>query len=398
MKDFHYLLKNIGCGIGTKDHYSASNIKRLAALTIFLTVFLTGCTDASDTEDLIDNFLFLQNLPANRWVKYHELKGADWWRRGHAGLAYDSARGSLLVFGSDTHGEDWDNVVHEFIPGRREWVHHGINAHPDTYKINSAGYPVAGNVDLAPWAMHTYDGVDYDPVLDALVIVASPDHNPVRKKRPNPRSDPIWIFQLKTKKWSIFDNNHGPGRYFGAATAYDDMYNNLVICKSGLWVLNLTKEKLEKIGNAPKCLHRTMAFDSWRRKINIFGSYRGTSRVSRLNIDNFSEESENWEELTPEGDHCPPYSKVPIAFDEMAGVFLLVVDDAKGSTGEKPDAATTFIYDPGKNTYKKLDDTKLPAVGMNFMMAWDKIHEIFFLLTGNKKDGISVWALRLDRN
>ena len=399
IRGFIALQINMEGGISTKHHICSSNLRYLAALlAIVITAVLTGCTDGSEAEEQLDNSLFLLNLPANRWVKYHELKGGDWWRKGHAGLAYDSTRGSLLVFGSDTHGEDWDNVVHEFILRQREWVHHGVNAHPDTYHINSEGYPVAGDMNLAPWAMHTYDGVDYDPVLDALVVVASPDHNPIVKKRPAPQSHPVWIFHLKTKKWSIFENKHGPGRFFGAAIAYDDADNNLFFCKSGLWVLNLTKEKLERIDKAANCLHRTMAFDSWRRNINIFGSYRGTSNVSRFNIDLYSEESENWEELTPKGDHCPPYSKVPVAFDEKAGVFLLVVDDPKSTIEKKPETATTFIYDPGTNTYKKLNDTKLPAAGMNFMMAWDKIHEVFFLLTGNLEDGISVWALRLDRN
>ena len=87
----------------------------------------------------LDNSLFLLNLPANRWVKYHELKSGKWWRKSHAGLAYDSTRGSLLVFGSNTHGEDWDNVVHESIPRRREWVHHGVEAHPNSYQINPEG-------------------------------------------------------------------------------------------------------------------------------------------------------------------------------------------------------------------------------------------------------------------
>ena len=185
IRGFIALQINMEGGISTKHHICSSNLRYLAALlAIVITAVLIGCTDGSEAEEQLDNSLFLLNLPANRWVKYHELKGGDWWRKGHAGLAYDSTRGSLLVFGSDTHGEDWDNVVHEFILRQREWVHHGVNAHPDTYHINSEGYPVAGDMDLAPWAMHTYDGVDYDPVLDALVVVASPDHNPIVKKRP----------------------------------------------------------------------------------------------------------------------------------------------------------------------------------------------------------------------
>jgi len=386
------------------EHNSCvSNPLWLIFLVVILTLtFLAGCSKESDVEDQLDNSFSLLNLPANRWTKYHELESGDWWRKGHAGLAYDSTRGSLLVFGSDTHGEDWDNIVHEFIPRQRRWVHHGVNAHSNTYKVNSEGYPVAGDPDLAPWAMHTYDGLDYVPSLDALVVVASPSHNPIGKKIPGKaKSHPIWLYRLNTKKWSIFEDERGamPNNFFGAATAYDKTNNNLFICKSGLWLLNLTTGKSKRLGNSSQCLHRTMVFDSLRRHLYLFGSYKGTSDVLRFDIGFFSEKYKNskWEVLAPGGDHCPKYGSVPVAFDEMTGIFLLIVNDKKISNDGKTNSASTFIYDPKTNEYKELIDTYLPTSRMNFMMAWDKVHEVFFLLTGNWKDGVSVWALRLDR-
>ena len=132
--------------------------------TVAIVVCLTGCTNNSDEDEQLENTFFLMNLPANRWIEYHHLEDGEWWRKAHAGMAYDSARGSLLVFGSDTHGEDWDNVAHEFIPNQREWVHHGVNSDSSTYRVNDEGQRVAGVADLAPWAMHTYDGVEYATV------------------------------------------------------------------------------------------------------------------------------------------------------------------------------------------------------------------------------------------
>ena len=173
-------------------------------------------------------------------------------------------------------------------------MHHGVDAQPDTYRVNSEGYPVAGAKDLAPWAMHTYDGVDYDPTLNSLVVVASPSHNPLRNARPKPKYDPIWTFQLDRKEWSTFVGKHAkaPRKYFGVATAYDKTDNNLFICESGLWQLNLMEGKLEKLGKAPNCLHRTMVFDSWRRQLYIFGSYSsGPCNILRFDIDFFSEAS-----------------------------------------------------------------------------------------------------------
>lgn len=359
--------------------------------------YLTGCTDSSDEADQIENSLFLINLPSNQWTKYHHLNDGDWWRKAHAGLAYNSARGSLLVFGSDTHGEDWDNVVHEFIPRRRQWVHYGVNSAPDTYRVNSEGQPVAGEPSIAPWAMHTYDGVEYDPRRDKLIVVASPDHNPAGKQIPGAKSDAIWLFSLDKQEWSVFEDRGGnaPKNYFGAATAYDAINDRFFICAAGLWVLEPQSNILKKIDSAPSCLHRTLAFDSRRGYLYLFGAYKRTCSISRYKAGVFLDESAQWEKIIPTGDHCTPYSSVPVAFDEKYGVFLLVVDRPGVPAGAKSRSATTLVYDPHSNTYQKLLDSDIPAVGMNFMMAWDKVHEVFFLLTGNWRDGMTVWALRL---
>jgi hypothetical protein len=291
-------------------------------------------------------------------------------------------------------------VVHEFLPRERRWLQHGANSHPDTYKVGSDGFPVAGDTVLAPWAMHTYDGLDYDPMLNSLVVAASPNHNPIRKERPKSKSDPIWIYDLKSHKWSIFADTGSktPSHFFGAATAFDRVDGNFFICKAGLWQLNLLKQQLQKLGKSPNCLHRSMAFDSWRRSLYLFGSYQGTCNVLRIDVSLSPEETAEWEQLSPGGDPCPSYSSVPVAFDEKAGLFLLVANDSRYSPGGKPASSATFIYDPETNTYEELVGTKLPAINMNFMIAWDRIHEVFFLVTGNRRDGASVWALRLDRD
>lgn len=315
-------------------------------------------------------------------------------------MAYNSNRGSLLVFGSDTHGEDWDNVLHEFKPKQREWVHHGANSAATTYTVNSKGQRVAGEADLAPWAMHTYDGVEYDPLRDNLIVVASPSHNPMNKQIPGPKSDAIWLYGLNEKKWSVFENQGGgaQGNYFGAATTYDEANDRLFICAAGMWLLDLESKNLKRIGSAPSCLHRTLAFDSWRDVLYLFGSYTGTCNISQYQAGIVLDESAQWEEIAPTGDDCTLYSSVPVAFDKKHGVFLLVVDQPETPPDANPDNAATLVYDPRTDTYEQLPDSNAPAVGINFMMAWDSVHEVFFLLSGNWNNGISVWVLRLDRS
>ena len=99
-----------------------------AILLTIATLLLASCDQPPSSDEQIENLLELLELPANQWVEYHHIDNGSWWKKGHAGLAYDSKRGSLLIFGSDSHGEDWDNTVHEFLPNQRRWVQHGENA------------------------------------------------------------------------------------------------------------------------------------------------------------------------------------------------------------------------------------------------------------------------------
>ena len=118
----------------------------------------------------IENTLELRELPPNRWVKYYESKPGTWHRQGHAGMAFDTRRGSLLIFGSDTHGEDWDNAVHEFQPRLKRWVTHYAAVGPESYRVDADGRPVAGADALLPWAMDTWDGISKQRQAITIVL------------------------------------------------------------------------------------------------------------------------------------------------------------------------------------------------------------------------------------
>ncbi|HIE56238.1 MAG TPA: VanZ family protein, partial [Chromatiaceae bacterium] len=132
----------------------------------------------------------LEHLPPNRWIRLHQPKRSSWRRQNHAGIAYDSRRHSLLLFGSDTHRSNWDNSVHEFDIQTLTWKTHYPEAPPETYRVDSRGQPVAGGDRPLPWAMHTFDTVVYDPQQDALVVAARPLHNPMIKKVEGIRQHP----------------------------------------------------------------------------------------------------------------------------------------------------------------------------------------------------------------
>ena len=364
-----------------------------AILLIISLMLIISCDQTPGSEEQIENTLELLNLPANRWIKFHQINNGSWWKKGHAGLAYDSKRGSLLIFGSDTHGEDWDNTIHEFLPQQRRWIHHGSDAPQKSYRVNAAGNPISGIKQIQPWAMHTYDGVVYDPNTDSILVIAEPQHNPIGRTISQSKTNPIWRYKLETKEWqAIKVDSKQKVNFFGAASAFDSARNTSMICSHGLWSLPSDDHNVRKVFKSPQCLHRTMAYDSWYDDLYLFGAYKASNQVWKLQRDILTDNPIKWIKITPTGDNCPPFTTTPVAFDQQTGVFLLVVDNPdKGSDG-----ASTFAYHPTKNQYFKLTNGSLPKVGMNFMMAWDHIHKVFFLVTGNWKNGVTVWAMRLD--
>ncbi len=245
--------------------------------------------------------------------------------------------------------------------------------------------------------MRTYDDVEYDPGQDALLVATSPDHNPMRKEVGPARLQPLWHYRLETREWSIVrPGDAAPPSLFGSATAHDPFSNSAFICKHGLWKMDLLTDTLTRMAPAPNCLHRTMAFDSWRRQLYLFGAYRRATHLARFPVDGRTDDVDRWEQVNPSGDSMPAYTKTPVAFDEGAGVFLLVVDDGRTASGREQRTARTFVYAPVTDAYIELKEAEVESVGMSFMLAWEHVYKAFFLVTGSWRDGATVWALRLE--
>ena len=73
-------------------------------------------------------------------------------------------------------------------------------------------------------------------------------------------------------------------------------------------------------------------------------------------------------------------------------------DDGKGRRKRvgRARSSSTFVYDLGSDRCVRLPDADLQPVGMNYMMAYDRFHRAFLLVTGDHGKPAAVWALRLD--
>lgn len=349
----------------------------------------------------------LLELKPNVWTLLAQPAKASWRRQAHAGIAYDSKRGTLLVFGSNTHGLDWDNAVHEFDPVTQRWETHYAPAPKTSYRADAAGRAIAGTDRLLPWAMHTYDNIVYDPKLDAVIVSARPEHNPIRKTLAAAKIHPTWIYELSTRQWRIFENRgESYPNFFAAASAYDAGRDVIVAYKWGIWEIGPDRDVWKRATREHHHqIHHTMEYDVRHRKLVVFGDYHNRSDVWVYTPGARAGDTGSWEKKTPTGDACPPGQHFPVAYDTEHGVFLLVVDntaytaeDARGRRKKMADArsSSSFVYDLGSNRCTRLPATELLPLGMNYMMVYDRRHKAFLLVTGDHVKPAAVWALRLD--
>lgn len=403
----------------TPKQVSEQNKKGLSRwlLVIPVTVFIIiGVSLFNNQEDTFENLEYINgqllnkellSITDNQWVKIYPQKnilqslslqsffGSDlnWNRQGHAGLAFDSKAKSLLIFGSNTHGEDWDNRVHEFNLLSLQWIEHYSPSAKETYRSDQDKNAIAGENALFPWAMHTYDNIAYLPEMDALVVTSQVDHTPrSTEQSKTAQSNPTWIYSLNTREWKTLEQKEAPS-FFASGSTYDPMTASLWAYKKGsLWQFEIAQQRWRKIPGRHKTdlgIHFMMTTDIKRHQLVFFGNHNNSNSLWVYTPGMLPEQQGTWEKKQPGGDFCPKDQHFPVAYDKQQGVFLLVPDENK-------EKSVTLVYSPDDNKYIRIMGADMPANGMNYMMVYDPYHRLFLLVTGDWNSPLNVWAFRLN--
>ena len=93
-------------------------------------------------------------------------------RATRGGIAWDeidSRRGTLLLFGSNTHGIDWDNAVREFDPLGGRWTTHYPPAPQTSYRADGKGRAIAGAQRLVQNANEAVEVARRRPLVAPLL-------------------------------------------------------------------------------------------------------------------------------------------------------------------------------------------------------------------------------------
>lgn len=333
----------------------------------------------------------LLRLPTGSWTKIHATDAFT--RQVHGGAAFDSLRGRLMLFGSDTHRNDWDNSVRFFDVATLTWSQSYPPDDPASYRVNPEGIPVAGAGVERPWAMHTFDAVEYDPNNDRLIVSSYPDHMSPAKSWGMDRTlwqqikrHPTWFYSIAGNQWQPL-----AGRavdFFPQGTAYDPNQNTVVGAKGdGYFELTGTPPVWRRLARegTPKGWHVSVAYDLSRDIVVAFGNNKRSNAIWQ-----YRRGDEAGRRMPTPGRRPPGAEALPLVYHPGIDRVVALVRNRKTKTTE------TWLYATESDRWFRDAGADLPFdIGMNYDMVYDPRHELLLLVANLPGDPVAVWALQL---
>ena len=346
----------------------------------------------------------LQNLPAGQWRKIHEQQAGDevvFSRQHHGGSAFDSKRGRLVLFGSDTHGKDWTNSPLVFDVAKRRWLRVYEDDKPASYRVNSSGLPVAGEQGEHPWAMHTFGAVVYDAARDEIVISSYPQH-----MKPGRFSDalsavwsdvkrhPTWMWNPANGNWQALEGRSVD--FFPFAAAYDSRRGAVVGYRdSGVYALAGEPRRWQRVlSKGLLGYHNNAVYDTQNDKVVVMGSHKNSNDIII-----YDPVTKQQNKMPTPGLRPPKDQHIPMAYHPGLSKTIALVDRIPAGVHwqqRERTTAETWVYDYKSDGWQQVVSATLPfGCGMNYNLEYDPGHEVLLLVSSEPGRATSVWALRL---
>lgn len=349
----------------------------------------------------------IRQVEPNVWQKLHEQKPSDavrFNRQEHGGSCFDTKRGRLVLFGSNTHGKDWHNSPRFFDPVACRWA----QAYPDddfkTYTVNEAGLPVAGDKGEHPWTMHTFGALEYDAARDEVIPAIYDAHlvpgrftNAMKDLWPKVKVHPTWTFDCEKSVWRPLPCK--PQHFFPNCAAYDgDRKSVLGYRGDGVWELAGEPREWKQLTKKGLLAgwHNNAVYDAKHKALVVFGNQTNSN-----DIEAFWPGTGEHKLMPTPGVRPAKDQHNPMAFHARLGQTVVVVDrNLTPDPKDKPKLqAETWLYDLGRDAWMQVKAATLPfGCGMNYNMEYDPAHDCLLLVTGGGWGGANttVWALKID--
>ena len=91
-----------------------------------------------------------------------------------------------------------------------------------------------------------------------------------------------------------------------------------------------------------------------------------------------------------------PANGATMAFDTRNGVLLYLANDHENQYHNPTGKAVTFIYHSGERRWEKLEIESPDLYGMNYLMQYDPVRNVFLHFEKSRQTGdrVRVWAFR----
>jgi hypothetical protein len=338
------------------------------------------------------------NLPKGRWLKIHQQRLDDvvsFDRQVHSGSAWDSKRHRMIIFGSDTHGQNWDNSLYFFDLYQLRWQRAYTPDPQESYRVDGLGLPMAGDETVTrPWAMHTFDAIGYLPVDDMLIVASFPKHltpgrfgNWLKDIWGKVKTHPTWLYEFGHLRWRAIKGN--AVHFFPYATAYDKDRNLFVGFRpNGIYEFQSDLQKWRKTGKKSVNAYHTQAvYDNKNKAFIIFGSH---NHYNIVHVYKAGEKQSR--EMATAGLRPPGTQHMPFAFNSKLGKAIAVID----TCDQENELAQTWTYDLVSDKWEHVLTADFPFhLGMNYHMQYSDEDDLLVLCASAPSERPSVWVLRL---
>ena len=280
--------------------------------------------------------------------------------------------------------------------GMLNWSQPYPEDNPDTYRVNRGGIPVAGIGLERPWAMHTFDAVEFDAIADRLIVASHPSHlspdkawGVDRKLWQSIKKHPTWVYHIGENRWEPLP---GDGvSFFPYAATFDPKRRAVVGVKSdGYWELSPEAGSWARMAKgAPYAYHNAAAYDSDRDVIVSFGTQDRANDVWQ-----FHRGDEKGRKMPTPGTRPPGADSAPLVYHPGIKRVAALVE----RRDVEPHGLTeTWLYSTAEDTWSRLETAGLPfAIGMNYHMVYDPGHNLFVLVANMPGEPTAVWVLRIE--
>jgi hypothetical protein len=307
-------------------------------------------------------------------------------------MAVDFHRDLLLVFGADTHHEDYDNSVYRLDLRTLRWSRDYEPDHIEDYHLMSEGYPVTRTG--RPWAMHTYDAVDYEPTSRALLAVSLEEHAYLIFERygidPKQMVPSVWYYHPDTRQWELRKIPDTPN-LFAKAMAWDPDRGQMIATtgtetwhfgpRQGTWRPTAT--------GGPAGHHLKLVYDTRGKRMLSYGSNLGGDVLWAYDPDRAA-----WSVVRTER-KAPPGNGAALAYDGKNGLMVFVAVDGPNQYENPSGRSQTWIFDSAAGDWQHLDTWTPPVYGINNHIDYDPNRDVVLYGESDTFGRLALWALRI---